>query len=255
VLLGVRGGPLTLGLAGRPARLSPRVRATRLRRSATDCTAWLGYLTSWVGRIIVLVAGAVLKTDLRACVVSAIILAAGPACFAQSATESVNLGRMTLGYTYFNRPGADIATHNAAVLACAAQAAKVRSYDERSPSTAPGVVPALISGSLQYAYHHGVVGASLENCMVAGGWRVVSLSDAEGTALAALPPAELTQHLAEWVGAQSPHGQVVRSWGNDAALAATVRFEYRPAHTNNGQLSLLSTTGHDLTNFQPLPVT
>jgi hypothetical protein len=172
---------------------------------------------------------------------------------AQSAEAPTNLGRMTLGYTYFNRPGADTKAHDDAVMGCAAQAAKTHSYDEQSPPSATGLAPALISGVLQSAYHHGAVGANLENCMVVRGWRVVLVADAEGKNLASLPQRELAARLAPWVGAQTPHGDVVRSWRNDAGLSGTVRFSFRPPHINDGQLSLLSATGHDLTQFATQP--
>jgi hypothetical protein len=182
-------------------------------------------------------------------------MAIANAASAQSTDTPANLGRMTLGYTYFNRPGADIQSHDDAVMACAALAAKTRSSDEQYPVQNPAVVPQMISGALGGAYHHGAVGANLENCMVARGWRVVSVAGAEGKDLAALPQGELAARLAPWVGAQAPHGEIVRSWHNDAALAGTIRFAFRPEHTNNGQLSLLSVTGRDLTQFtiQPDP--
>ena len=171
---------------------------------------------------------------------------------AQQPETQVNLGTMTLGYTYFNRPGADIAAHDAAVAACAAVAAKVHSYDEQNPvqkNLVPVTAAGLVSEGLAGAAHHGVVGASLENCMVVRGWRVVSLSDTAGKELAALPQSALSRRLAPWVGSQTPHGEVVRTWANDAARPTTIRFAYRPAHTNNGQLSLISATGRDLTQF------
>lgn len=156
---------------------------------------------------------------------------------------------MTLSYTYFNRPGATIQTHNDAVFECWIQAVKTKSYDEKTPVAAGGLIGALASSALQHAYHHGAVGASLENCMVALGWRVVSIADAEGADLAKLPPGPLSMILAPWVGAQTPHGDVVRTWGNDAAHGTSTRFSFRPDHKNDGQLSLIAATGHDLTKF------
>ena len=177
-------------------------------------------------------------------------MALAGAATAQPTSNATNLGVMTLGYTYFNHPGADIKAHDDAVMACAIQAAKTRSYDEQNPVENTALVPTLINMGLG-AYHHGAVGANLENCMVVRGWRVVSVPEAEGKDLASLPQAELAAKLAPWVGADTPHGVIVRAWQNDAALAGTIRYAFRPAHTNNGQLSLLSATGHDLTLVPP----
>jgi len=161
-----------------------------------------------------------------------------------AAAEPVNLARVTLGYTYFNRPGADLATHHAAVAACLVEADKMQAVDEQMPSQ--GLLGALIQGAIADAAHRGVVAAALENCMVVRGWRVVHLADAEGVTLAALPAAELSNRLQAWVGAQTPHGDVVRVWGNDAANGRTVHFQMRPDHTNDGQLSLKVATENNL---------
>ena len=85
--------------------------------------------------------------------------------------------------------------------------------------------------------------------MVVHGWRVVRLSDSEGAALAAVSAAELTTRLTPWIGAQTPHGEIVRAWGNDAAKASTTRFAIRPDHTNDGQLSLKLVTEATLKQF------
>jgi hypothetical protein len=88
--------------------------------------------------------------------------------------------------------------------------------------------------------------ASIENCMVVRGWRVVSLGDAEGSALASLPPVELRGRIAPWVGADLPHGRLARIWANDAADGTINHFALHPTHTNNGQLSLIAATGGTL---------
>ena len=169
---------------------------------------------------------------------------------ARAANAGVNLASMTVGYTYFNRSGADLREHNEAVIGCLAEAGKTRASDEQDPAQLGGVVGSIVNSAIQSAYHHGAVGASLENCMVVRGWRVVLLPTVEGAALASSPIEALNAQLAPWVGAQSPHGQIVRIWANDAVRATTVRFSYRPAHLNNGQLSLIAATGH-LTQFVP----
>jgi hypothetical protein len=82
--------------------------------------------------------------------------------------------------------------------------------------------------------------ASLENCMVVHGWRVVRLDEPEGQALTKLAPAELRSKLAPWIGSARPPGSVARAWANDAANGTIDHFSLRPGHTKKGQLSLIA---------------
>ena len=168
----------------------------------------------------------------------AAILAAAPAV---SHAELPNLSHMTLGYSYYNRPGATPADHDSAVVACSTEALKVQSFDSQV-NFVTGILPDLVTA----ASNRGAFGASLENCMVVRGWRVVHLPDAEGEALSKMQPAAVASQLAPWVGADQPHGDVVRVWGNDAANAAVTRYAIRPDHTNNGLLSLKAATASPL---------
>lgn len=176
--------------------------------------------------------------DVKLAVTAAILAMAAPAV---SQAELPNLSHMTLGYSYYNRPGATAADHDSAVVACSTEALKVRSFDSQVKFMT-GILPELLAD----ASNRGAFGASLENCMVVRGWRVVHLPDAEGEALSKLEPAALASHLAPWVGADQPHGDVVRVWGNDAANAAVTRYAIRPDHTNNGLLSLKAATASPL---------
>lgn len=157
-----------------------------------------------------------------------------------AAEEPLNLGRMTPGYSYFNRPGADRAAHDKDVATCLAKALNVRSAQERFRNSSLGLLPALIDGLRANSANRGVVSAALENCMVVHGWRVVSLDEAEGKALVALPGPQLSERLAPWIGAADPHGRVGRIWHNDAALATVNHFSLHANHTKDGQLSLLA---------------
>jgi len=171
---------------------------------------------------------------------AAVIVAAWASGTSKAAEdETLNLGRMTAGYSYFNRPHADQALHNADLAACLIDAAKLRSVREKLGGGS-GLLGALIEGAAANSASRGVISASLENCMVVRGWRVVHLDDAEGATLAALPPADLANRLAPWIGAENPHGTVVRSWHNDAARAAVNHFSLHAQHTKNGQLGLLA---------------
>ena len=181
---------------------------------------------------------------------------AGLAPPAHAATEEAappepSLGSMTMGFTYFNRPGADLKTHDADVADCAAEGARTISADEQMHNGSnQGLVGLMVGGAIQSAAHRGAAAAGLENCMVVRGWRVVKLPDDEGKALAGLAPADLSARLSPWIGADEPHGLIVRTWENDAANAAHKRFSVRPDHTNGGQLSLIEATSSDLHQFK-----
>jgi hypothetical protein len=180
-----------------------------------------------------------MKTLLGAVALCAMTMGAGSAA-AASDPDELNLGRMTAGYSYYNHPGATIETHNADVAACLADALNVRSIQDQMRGGIGGILGALVANAQADSANRGVVSASLENCMVVRGWRVVHLDDAEGMALSKLPAAEIAARIAPWIGAQTPHGTVVRSWHNDAALGAVNHFSLHAQHTKNGQLSLLA---------------
>lgn len=153
--------------------------------------------------------------------------------------EPLDLSHMTMGYTYYNRPGYSLADHDADVMACATEAFKTQSFSAQvNRQLMTGIVPDMMSN----AANRGSFGGSLENCMVVRGWRVVLLPDAEGKKLAKLEPAELARQLEPWVGAETPHGQVARVWDNDAANANVNRFAIRPKHKNDGLLSFQAAT-------------
>jgi hypothetical protein len=165
------------------------------------------------------------------------LLAAGAT---DEAVKPLNLSRPTAGYTYYNRPGADLGAQEGDLLACVGHASSVRSVDQQMGSGGTGLLGALIGGAIADAATSGVMAASIENCMVVYGWRVVRLPDAEGKALSELSAEDLRAKLAPWVGASQAHGDVVRVWRNDAANGTVNHFSLRPGHTKKGQLSLLA---------------
>lgn len=187
-----------------------------------------------------------LRAAIAAVTCGGLMLAASAA-----AADPVNIAEMTTGYTYFNRPGATLEAHNKAVAACVIEASKTRSFDEQVTAVY-GILGAILENALDTASHRASVAASLEDCMVIQGWRVVKVSDAEGQALAALSPEALAERLTPWIGADAPQGQIVRVWGNDAANAVNKRFEVRPSKTVDGQLSLKAVTAASLKQFNPL---
>ena len=157
------------------------------------------------------------------------------------AVRPLNLSRATAGYTYFNRPAAGIAEHDRDLVLCIGHSSSVRSVDQQMGTGGGlGLIGALIGDAIADAADKGVMAASLENCMVVYGWRVVRLAEAEGQALSKLAPAELRSKLAPWIGAKRPPGDVVRMWRNDASNGRINHFALRPGHTKRGQLSLLA---------------
>jgi len=176
---------------------------------------------------------------------------------------------MTFGYTYYNRPGADLTTHNAEVTQCVSEALKTvsASHVMGLPGTyvvleGAGFAAGAAMGGASYlmardripSADNTVRAAALEDCMVVRGWRVVQLSDDEGGALAALSQEGLVKRLTPWVGAVHPHGGIVRSWDNDAAHGSTIRYAFGPAFFEEGQLGLRLATGQASIKYPDKPV-
>ncbi|MDB5431203.1 MAG: hypothetical protein JWP35_2319 [Caulobacter sp.] len=195
----------------------------------------------------------VVATTLAACV------AAGGAAGAAGKPAKVNLGSMTIGYTYYNRPGADVATHDADVKACVAVARDL-SWAQEQPmstyqSTGQGILGDALGNAMNHDValhgHYGAVGAGVENCMVVRGWRVVMVPENEGIALSKLGQAALAAKLAPWIGSATPHGKVVRTFGNDAAFGSNQRLVNWPKSLDAYELSLTAATNQALTDFRP----
>ncbi len=158
---------------------------------------------------------------------------------AAAVAAPVNIFLPTAGYVYFNRPGADLAKHEADLDTCAGYA-----YEELHPewyNPFGYTVAGLISESVNQGIHGKTVASGaasdVENCMVASGWRVVRVPDAEGAELGALSPDDLRTRLTPWIGAEAPHGILVRSWNNDAAHSLPSDSKAKPNFFLEGQLS------------------
>ena len=166
-----------------------------------------------------------MKIFVAAALAAAAVAAPGSGVAQESGQSLV---RMTTGFTYFNRAGANLDQHNTSLRDCMAKAAAIVTMDEA------------VNGAGLFASwsRPGPVAAAAENCMVVRGWRVVRLDDAEGAALAKLPAEQLSQRLAEWVGEATPHGQVARVWNNEAARASVKRYEVRAWASDKASLSL-----------------
>jgi hypothetical protein len=177
-----------------------------------------------------------IRMDLTRCLATTLFAAASLLAGNAKADATATLARMTPGYTYFNRPGASVQDHERDVTACARLAGSVRSREAIAAGDTlfSPVIPAAGQRS-----ERALATASLENCMVVRGWRVVRAPNPEGMALASLDPGDLLARLSPWIGATVPHGGIVRSWDNDAARRSSSRFG-GGARTKNGQLSLLA---------------
>ncbi|MGZ3314987.1 MAG: hypothetical protein ACXU8Q_12510 [Caulobacteraceae bacterium] len=164
-----------------------------------------------------------------------------------AAADAALMNRASGGYVYFHRRGADMAAHDAAVEACVHEASQTE-----EPYLAPvigGLLTQMAVASTRAAKHRKLneaqFGANLENCMVARGWEVARLEDAEGKTLAALPQLQQAAALTPWVGAEQPHGQVVRRYTPIAAIGWSSALD-----ENRGPWSLSITAGvHDLSKL------
>lgn len=147
-------------------------------------------------------------------------------------TAGADITQIANGYTYFNKTGSDLGSHNFDVQSCMRAVNLVRSFDE-----ARGGDKDIVGAIMWYGSKVGSRAAALENCMVVRGWRVVMLPPAEGAALAGLSTDELTGRLEAEIGAERPNGTIARVWANDAADAATTRFNASPKFPSELMLS------------------
>ena len=154
-------------------------------------------------------------TSMAATCVCAVAFAAG------ALADPADLTRASGPNTYFNRPGADMATHDRELDACLALARRAHQPD--MAFSANFIANAFLSEEAT-AKSAVALAANTENCMVVRGWRVVAISQDEADAIAKLDRADQAQRLSEWVGSASPHGSIVRRWANDVADAATIKF-------------------------------
>lgn len=168
----------------------------------------------------------------------ALALVANPGA-AQAPPASI--ADITPGITYFNRPGADRTSLTADLDDCRET---IKTLDFGDDVVAGGIIGAMVNG------HANAVNtsASYENCMVVKGWRVVRLSSPEDQTIAGQSQADIIQSVEPWIGSETPHGDVVRVWGNDAARASVLRDSTLPVHMLSKQLGLSF-----LTPYKPIP--
>lgn len=131
---------------------------------------------------------------------AAALMLAGPAVAAPT-----EIGQAAQGVIYYNQPGAKLARHNDDLQACIQDS---RSQTKEQANLGRGLLFDGAFGALQWA--------RVENCMLVKGWRAVRVSDADAADLAPLKGQELVARLEPWIGAREPHGEVARTFGNEA---------------------------------------
>jgi hypothetical protein len=175
---------------------------------------------------------------------AALAIAAAPGV---AAAEGSVMNRASEGYVYFHRAGADMAAHDAAVDGCVHEAVQAR--EPYQPPVIAGVLTQMIiagkRAAKQRRLNQAQFAANVENCMLARGWDVVRLDDAEGRTIAAQSQPQQSAPLAPWVGAAQPRGQTGRRYADIGA----VRWNSEP-DDNPGPVALSLTAGvHDLSRL------
>ena len=174
------------------------------------------------------------------------------ALLASPSAVAATMDRPSDGYLYFHRAGADMARHDAVIDACIREVAgTLQPYIARVPT---GPLTAMLLAPARAAQQQGAdrvaFDSNLENCMVARGWDVVRLNDAEGQRIVGLPQPQQAAMIAPWVGAEQPHGQVVRQYAPIDAQSWKGGLDETP-----GPPSLSLTAGvHDLTRLNTPPL-
>jgi hypothetical protein len=155
---------------------------------------------------------------------------------------ATDLAKTSDGYTYFNRPGAQVAVHDADVRDCKVKAGRLHQPDTSPPVYAPG-----LAGAIGAAIGKAIVMAmndakarpvNVENCMVVKGWRVVALDPVAGEAASKLDNAAKVARMSPLIGAAEPEGTVVRVFANDAASAQTAGMFSPARNTIKSALSI-----------------
>ncbi|KQZ03622.1 hypothetical protein ASD21_20280 [Caulobacter sp. Root1455] len=165
----------------------------------------------------------------------AMAAAATPVC-------ATDLAKSSDGYTYFNKPGAQVAVHDADVRDCKVKAGRLYQPDTSAPVYAPGLAGA-IGVAIAKAIAQAVANAkarpvNVENCMVVKGWRVVALDPVAGEAASKLEATAKLARMTPLIGAAEPEGTVVRVFANDAASNQTAGMFSPARNTIKAALSV-----------------
>ncbi len=156
--------------------------------------------------------------------------ASRPGSRPEARPEPANLTRATEGYSFFNRPGADMATHDAELRDCI-DGVGIRAMMALTPT-------AVQPSGLYYDAVRGSFGRiNTETCMISRGWRLVRLDIETGRDLAHARREVVVAALKDQVGAERPEGLVVRTWNNEALRGDTLQLTM-PAMVMGGLISV-----------------
>lgn len=173
------------------------------------------------------------------------------ACLLVTAEASAHdLGRTVDGITYFNRPGATLDEHQAALDRCkvavdamgdpnimlfTAGATYNSGYSPAANAGAAIVLMMVDSARLSAALER-AENTHFQNCMVSQGWRVVRLENTVGRRMARMRQPELAAQLAPMIAAAEPEGEVARAFANDLTTPSSLT----PVPTGDGRFISLS---------------
>lgn len=156
---------------------------------------------------------------------NATIAALAFALLAPSAAAQTRLTGSSPGHNYFNRPGATIEVHDREVRDCQRIVADLqynrRTVPLRNQSEGAALAALIGQTSDNVRARRRTFAAGMENCMVVRGWRVVRMARDRGAALDQLSAPEIHAALAPLVGAETPDGEIVRTFNNDLQFKNT----------------------------------
>lgn len=175
----------------------------------------------------------------KKCLLGLVLAATAFDVSAQSRDTRVMLSEPVQGFAYYNRPGASLDDHDGEYRDCFV-ATNIR---PNGSEPSQGLAFAVIWGGVLQA-----IGASAaENCMIAKGWRVYQLPEAEGRAFSRLSDDDFRSQFAPMVGAETPPGVLARAFDNQAARPAGYHTPSRARAPSRHQLS---TRAFGLRNYQ-----
>lgn len=172
----------------------------------------------------------------------AFLLILGPT---SALAETIDPFVIVTGTTFFNKPHATLADHNADFARCALQTNILAApkngvpipegphYGSVLAQALTGPIAAAIWGDVSSAFQ----ASHIENCMIVAGWRVVRLSNDAMPDPSSLSVDALKEKMSALVGLESPPGVIVRSWRNDALHPRNIRSRAFGKEAGKGQLS------------------
>ena len=142
-----------------------------------------------------------------------------------SSAQAQGLTASSPGFHFFYKPGATMADHNDALVACAvATRAMVNGSDAMTgiaAATGGGLLGAIVGGVIDNNENRQGAAANMENCMALRGWSVVGLTEELGKALEAWDddPPRLREELKPLVEAPTAPGILHRGpFANELAI-------------------------------------